>query len=318
MECPRLDPNLKKLHERAVKQCEVHTEYRALLENSLEVVKTPPGSGFYHEPGVVEISGRKKYMFVGDLHGDYYALLSVLSILWNELEEYVIVFLGDYVDRGYMQLETLSLLLNLKQEYRRNVIMLRGNHEPSTRLTPYPHDYPYYLIARFGNNAETLYELSLELFENLPLALIHNNVLLALHGGPPLSVLSSRDWREAFEVGKNKISEKSLEEILWSDPVDMDVSYTPSPRGAGVLYGASVSKRALQLINGKLLIRGHEAVEGFKTSHGGLVVTVFTSPLVYGFKCGGVVAFEYCEEEGKERLIKRCIRPNTARELNAL
>ncbi|MEM4903354.1 MAG: metallophosphoesterase family protein [Desulfurococcaceae archaeon] len=318
MGCRRLDPALRKLHEKAIEQCKTHGEYRTLLENSLEVVKTPPRPGSYHKPGVVEISGRGKYVFVGDLHGDYYTLLSALNSLWSRLEEYVVVFLGDYVDRGYMQLETLSLLLNLKQEYCGNVVLLRGNHEPSTWLTPYPHDYPHHLIARFGAGAEALYELSLELFESLPLALVHNNVLLALHGGPPLSVLSSKDWREAFEIGKNTISRKSLEEILWSDPVDSNIYYTPSPRGAGVLYGAAVSKGALQLINGKLIVRGHEAVNGFKVSHEGLVITVFTSPLVYGFECGGVATFEHYDEECVGRLTRYCIHPNTAEELNTL
>lgn len=317
MEHLELNPELKRLHKNAVDQCKTHIEYRALIENSLRVVRAPPRSGLHHKPGIIEVSGQEKYLFIGDLHGDYYTLLIVLNTVWSKLKDYIVVFLGDYIDRGYMQLETLSLVLNLKREYIENVVLLRGNHEPPMWLTPYPHDYAYHLSTRFSNHAKALYELSLELFSNIPLILVHENALLALHGGPPLSVLSARNWREAFEVEKSEISQKSLEEILWSDPIEAYVEYIPSPRGAGVLYGIPVSKKALQLINGRFIVRGHEAIDGFKTSHEGLVITVFTSPLVYGFECGGVAVYEYCEEVGETCLKKYCVRPNT-RELNTL
>jgi serine/threonine-protein phosphatase 6 catalytic subunit len=67
---------------------------------------------------------------VGDLHGQFYDLLQLLSPeVGGEPPSTSFVFLGDFVDRGHNSVETLSLLLCLKLKFPGHVTLLRGNHE---------------------------------------------------------------------------------------------------------------------------------------------------------------------------------------------
>lgn len=289
-------------------------DYGELIEESMRIVKNPPRDSSMLDGNVVVIDGFSRYAFVGDLHGDYTTLIGLLSTNWDLLKDSLIVFLGDYIDRGLYQVETLVFVLLLKRKLRDQVIILRGNHEPPSWLIPHPHDYAVYLEKRFKQRGDQLYENTLRLFNEIPIAAIKENHFIALHGGPPLKVLESSSIREVFHADTTEEYNKILEEVLWSDPVDFEYEYTISPRGAGVLYGPVITNRVLSLINGKFLIRGHEAVDGFKTNHRGRVITVFTSPLVYGFRCGGLLVYEIKSSDEAD-LRKLCYDPRRQRVL---
>ncbi|MEM4481951.1 MAG: metallophosphoesterase family protein [Desulfurococcaceae archaeon] len=305
-----LPPDLEKIHKDSLEQVKKAQAFRSLLERAITFVSSPPRHGLYNKPGVLEVSGKGNYVFIGDLHGDYYALLSVLANVWSDVKGgHTIVFLGDYVDRGYMQVETLSFVLNLKESLPEQTVLIRGNHEPPRSLIPHPHDYPTQLGHKFGSDGGELYDLSLALFDSFPLGVVEEGLFFAVHGGPPLNVLNKKNWREALEIGRDAFTQSTIEEILWSDPTELNVNYVPSPRGAGVLYSRFVSEKALQLIKGKIIIRAHQAVNGFEFAHNGMVVTVFTSPLVYGLDCAGTLKLEYNEVTSAHEVKTICVRP---------
>ncbi|HMO02778.1 MAG TPA: metallophosphoesterase family protein [Oligoflexia bacterium] len=68
---------------------------------------------------------------IGDIHGcvrELEILLEGLVTLENLGKEDLVVFIGDYIDRGPAVKETVETLINFKLSYP-NAIFLRGNHE---------------------------------------------------------------------------------------------------------------------------------------------------------------------------------------------
>ncbi len=218
------------------------------------------------------------FLVVGDLHGDLRSLMFILKFA-ERSGIHNMVFLGDYVDRGENQVETLLTVLYIKLRYPEDVFLLRGNHEPPEFLPVYPHDFPVELRHRYGAiHGIRLYSRLKEVFQLMPHALIFGNTALLLHGGPPTHNIRNSSTVSEYLIGGDEAERlKILEEVLWNDPTE-DVPYVrPSYRGAGYLFGHKITESALSITKTAVVVRGHEpCLEGFKTNHGGKVITIFS------------------------------------------
>jgi serine/threonine-protein phosphatase 2A catalytic subunit len=114
----------------------------------------------------------------GDVHGQFYDVMELFRI-GGKPPDTNFLFMGDYVDRGYYSVETVSLLLAFKVRYKERLTILRGNHE-SRQITQV---YGFYdeCFRKYGN--ANVWKMFTDLFDYLPLTAVIENEIFCLHGG---------------------------------------------------------------------------------------------------------------------------------------
>jgi len=228
---------------------------------------------------LVNVPPKGEIIVVGDIHGNLESLVHILKNSGfiektRRGEDSLLVFLGDYGDRGLYSPEVYYVVLKLKEMFPQKVVLMRGNHEGPNDLLAYPHDLPIHLNRKFSEAGAGVYAKLRELFDKLYNAVLVEDRYILLHGGAPSKASTIDDLAYAH---KKHPRETHLEEILWSDPNDTIKGTYPSPRGAGRLFGKDVTEKLLKMLNVKILIRGHEpSGEGFKVNHNGKVLTLFS------------------------------------------
>ncbi|MEM2338191.1 MAG: metallophosphoesterase family protein [Candidatus Bathyarchaeia archaeon] len=256
-------------------------EFSQLVEKATSLLKGENGKiGNFEVIGrLIKLQPVGEALVVGDLHGDLESLIDILNSSqfiqkMGQSSDAVIMFLGDYGDRGPYSAEVYYIVLKLKLQFPRQIILLRGNHEGPEDLMASPHDLPWQFEARFSVEWKEAYTRIRELFKYLYNAVVVEDRYLMVHGGPPPEAKTLEDLAYAH---MRHPKESLLEDLLWSDPIDTISETCASPRGAGKLFGQNVTNVALQRFGVKIFIRGHEpCMEGYKINHNGKILTLFS------------------------------------------
>ncbi|KAI9893725.1 MAG: hypothetical protein M1814_005941 [Vezdaea aestivalis] len=222
------------------------------------------------QPALLELSPPVK--IVGDIHGQYTDLIRMFEMCgFPPNANYL--FLGDYVDRGKQSLETILLLLCYKLKFPENFFLLRGNHECAnvTRV------YGFYDECKRRCNIK-IWKNFVDTFNCLPIAAIVAGKIFCVHGGLSPSLSHMDDIRQIARP-TDVPDYGLLNDLLWSDPADMETDWESNERGVSYCFGKKVIMEFLQRHDFDLVCRAHMVVEdGYEFFTDRVLVTVFSAP----------------------------------------
>jgi serine/threonine-protein phosphatase 2A catalytic subunit len=225
----------------------------------------------------------------GDIHGQWHDLMELFRI-GGSAPDTNYLFMGDYVDRGYYSVETVTMLVCLKVRYPDRVFILRGNHE-SRQITQV---YGFYdeCVRKYGS--ANVWKMFTDLFDYFPLTALVEHSIFCLHGGLSPSIDTLDHVRQLDRV-QEVPHEGPMCDLLWSDPDDRS-GWGISPRGAGFTFGMDISQQFNERNGLSLVSRAHQLVmDGYNWSHDQSVVTIFSAPN-YCYRCGNQAAIMEVDE----------------------
>lgn len=178
----------------------------------------------------------KALWVIGDVHADILALENIVAhaerVAQQEGEPPAYLFLGDFVDRGRFDHETLLTVYGLVLMNPGRVCVIPGNHDVDLRwaekagrfaVTIQPAEYCERLNALLGNDAESdreqleLARLSIEFWKHRPKAVFLPDGMMFSHGGFPHTDLQRDDKRGVLLREVRQLGESAaLSDFLWA------------------------------------------------------------------------------------------------------
>lgn len=149
---------------------------------------------------LVRLSARGKVIFVGDTHGDKKVSEGVINDYLKP--NHKIVFLGDYVDRGYDSHGNVDFLLDIREKHPKQVYLLQGNHEGYMIQDFYNSDF----WERLNSEEKKKYA---NMLEELPFAVSVDGII-AVHGALP-------DIKNLGEIDRIPLGSKDWRALTWGD-----------------------------------------------------------------------------------------------------
>jgi hypothetical protein len=275
-----------KFIEKLDKAKQIHTKYCDKYKLG-KVIPQHEDALIYH----IKATDNQKIVMFGDFHGSFHTFirhierLKIMGILDNNLrinDNYMIIFLGDILDRGQYSFEILNIILDLiiknNTEDKLKIIYNRGNHEEESTYEHY--GFTKELLGKkiFDNDIK---QKLVNLYNYLPSAIIlqYKNYRYWLsHGCIPIvdTIVNNTNYKDTIEqikkINNNEIlhiDNKYLHEdiknlpfqIRWND-ICIDSScdnntYLLNPGRALVLGGKFILEKIAEY-NLDFIIRGHQ------------------------------------------------------------
>ncbi|MGC9132474.1 MAG: metallophosphoesterase family protein [Candidatus Micrarchaeia archaeon] len=182
---------------------------------------------------------------VGDLHGDYKSFKKSLEVFdKNKKNKDILIFLGDYADRGENGVEII-IELNEILEKRNDIFALKGNHEDYEEGIPMfsPCDLIEEANKKYPGGWESFWNNVLKPFlKKLKQAFIVEKVLF-VHGGISSRIKSKEDlFKKEYE-----------KDLIWSDPFSLEYE-----DHGYYSFSKEEAERLLKAIDCKLIVRSHQ------------------------------------------------------------
>lgn len=244
-----------------------------------------------------EFKDTDNWFFIGDIHGDFLALYTILEEIKKE-PNFKICFLGDLVDRGPYDAECFALLLKTIIDYPERIIWILGNHDegiyktnkdifsdkvffpenlqlpikevlkhvPAFNSSVLPAEFLFWLNNDDPNVKKSRIfcgTLFVDIAKLLPRAVLFPSGLLATHGGFPLSDMwDSLTNMEAFS------NKRCLTDFTWNRAANKKkslISIAERPKQASWEFGYEDLEKFCEKVKDifpvNAVIRGHDHVK---------------------------------------------------------
>lgn len=190
---------------------------------------------------LIRLPDSGKAVFVGDTHGDLDATETIFRLYLKP--GYILVFLGDYVDRGDNSVENIDILLEKKVESPERIFLLAGNHEGYCSVPFSPADF-------WESLAPHEYARYSEICKLFSFAAVTRNGIFATHGAPP-------DVMSVDEIDTVQLCSEHWVQMSWGDFSEQPGEFL-GDRWGRPLYGEDYFNRTMKKLGSRVLIRSHQ------------------------------------------------------------
>ncbi|KAM5532863.1 hypothetical protein V8D89_013504 [Ganoderma adspersum] len=253
---------------------------------------------------------------IGDVHGQFYDYLHLLSLTGEPSATHSLLMNGDLVDRGSWSIEVILTALAFKWLYPKNMYINRGNHEAKEMNRTY--GFEGEAKHKFG---EQTYKLFAHVFTAMPLATLVSATKAPPPQSPKDAILSPEGKKRYFVVHGGLFSKdgvtlddvRKVQRIGHQPGQEGLIRFENSRRyyqGVGIAFGPDVTRRWCQANGVTGVIRSHEVrQDGYSVEHDGLCTTVFSAPN-YVDQAGNKGAFIRIDAEGAQKYTQFDAQPH--------